>query len=419
MTKENITKSCLPLFISLLMLASAMISCGNLDDFPELATVGNADDSAQEQELKEQEVAVDLNDTIKINETALTGEVEYVPSAVTGEEGYKDFVDNFLYDDDTQTWDDGVKSLEITFADDGVTYVYKNKNGKVKSLDTSTLSVTTDGAHVTVHAYKKMKFVLSGSTANGSFKIYSDKKFIVQLNGVNITNPTGAAINCQKGDDGGKRCFLVVADGTSNYLADGTAYNTTEGEDEKGTFFSEGKVLVSGGGYLNIRSNAKHGLACDDYIYLHAGPQLTITPAAGYDGLKTNDGVYIAGGVMNITCSGVAAKGINTAGMLMISGGRTTVVYKESDEVGESGSTDGDAVAGLSCCVKCDSVFSQSAGALLLSASSAGGNGINVAQSLTMTGGTMVVVASGTPLTYGSLCREGGKIYVNNEEYSF
>ena len=150
----------------------AITACGNMDDFPELAAIS---------EQEETEVTVNLTDTIRINETPLSGEVETVPSATAGEDGYKDFVENFLYDDDSGTWDDGVKTLEVTFTDDGATYVFKNKNGKVKELDTSTLDVTTDGAHITVNAYKKMNYILNGSTTNGSFKIYSDKKFIVTL----------------------------------------------------------------------------------------------------------------------------------------------------------------------------------------------------------------------------------------------
>ena len=115
----------------------AITACGNMDDFPELAAIS---------EQEETEVTVNLTDTIRINETPLSGEVETVPSATAGEDGYKDFVENFLYDDDSGTWDDGVKTLEVTFTDDGATYVFKNKNGKVKELDTSTLNVTTDEA---------------------------------------------------------------------------------------------------------------------------------------------------------------------------------------------------------------------------------------------------------------------------------
>ena len=44
-------------------------------------------------------------------------------------------------------------------------------------------------------------YELTGSTTSGSFKIYSDKKFKVTLNGVSIT-------------------FIILADGTENKLTD-------------------------------------------------------------------------------------------------------------------------------------------------------------------------------------------------------
>ena len=88
----------------------AITACGNMDDFPELAAIS---------EQEETEVTVNLTDTIRINETPLSGEVETVPSATAGEDGYKDFVENFLYDDDSGTWDDGVKTLELITEDGG------------------------------------------------------------------------------------------------------------------------------------------------------------------------------------------------------------------------------------------------------------------------------------------------------------
>lgn len=311
----------------LLFFTITLIACGNLDDFPELV---KTEQSVAEEEVPATESSEEQSDEPSeeavIDETPLTGEVEEVPEAGGADEHWKDFVENFLYDEDTQTWDDGVRTLEITFTDEGATYVFKNKNGKVKTLDTSVLNVSANGAHVTVTAYKKMNYILKGSTTNGSFKIYSDKKFILRLDGVNITNPNGAAINIQKGTDGGKRCFLVVNDGTENYFADGSAYNTPEDEDEKGTVFSEDKVLISGEGYLNIKSTGKHCLVSDDYVYIHKGTRLTLAPVSEHDGIKTNDGLYIAGGVINITCSGETAKGINTDGCLYVTGGRTIII---------------------------------------------------------------------------------------------
>lgn len=63
-------------------------------------------------------------------------------------------------------------------------------------------------------------YELKGSTTSGSFKIYSDKKFKVTLNGVSIT-------------------FIVLADGTENKLTDAATYATST-EDQKAQFSVRG-----------------------------------------------------------------------------------------------------------------------------------------------------------------------------------
>ena len=113
----------------------------------------------------------------------------------------------------------------------------------------STVMVEIDGAHVTVtSAAKRVRYILTGTTPDGSIKFYSERKFQVQLAGVDITNPHGAAINNQCG----KSFYLVLNGGTENTLRDGTEYTMVEDEDQKAALFSEGQILVSGKGKLNV-----------------------------------------------------------------------------------------------------------------------------------------------------------------------
>ena len=60
---------------------------------------------------------------------------------------------------------------------------------------------TVSGAHVTINNTGKENIIykLTGSTTDGSFKLYSSKKQAILLSGVSITNPSGAAINNQSG----------------------------------------------------------------------------------------------------------------------------------------------------------------------------------------------------------------------------
>ena len=306
--------------------------------------------------------------------TASLSETEAVPSDETSEH-YDDFIEN---------WTTDKKQITITYNGSSAT-----AEGEVDGV-----TVSIDGADVTVTSTKKkVEYILKGSSTQGSFKIYSDNKFGITLNGLSLTSTKGSAINIQKGADGGKRCYLNIADGTENTLKDATTYTMVNDEDQKACIFSEGKILVSGKGTLTINAQGKSGIASDDYVYLHAGTNITIN-ASKTDGIKTNDGIYIGGGVLNISCTGTAGKGLNTEGLLSISGGRTTILASGGAEY-DSSSQDISSAA----CAKSDSIINISGGELLVKATGTAGKGIKADQSLNITGGTVKVITTGKTYT--------------------
>lgn len=306
--------------------------------------------------------------------TASLSESETVPTSDT-DEHYEDFIENWTTSFNT-----------ITIAYNGSTATVSN------NVDGVTIS--QDGAHVTAIVNKKnVNFVLSGTSSDGSLKVYSEKKFGIKLNGVTLTNPSGSAINIQKGSDGGKRCYLQVADGTTNTLKDGTTYTMKDDEDQKGVIFSEGKILISGKGSLEINAVGKSGIASDDYVYIRPNTNISIT-ASKTDGIKTNDAIYIAGGVVNISCTYAAGKGLNTDGLVQVSGGRTTIITSGGAEY-DSSSAD----ISSSACVNSDSVVNVSGGELLLKSTGTAGKGIKADQTLNVTGGTIKVITTGKMYT--------------------
>jgi hypothetical protein len=162
-------------------------------------------------------------------------------------------------------------------------------------LEGKGVSVAVSGNDVTVTAtVSEVAYEINGTTNDGMLKLYSDKKYKLTLNGVSIKNNDGPAINIQSG----KRAFIVIS-GT-NTLEDGTTYATST-EDQKGTFFSEGQLIFSGDGTLNITGNNKHALASDDYIRYISGT-LNILKAAS-DGIHANDAILIDGGAFDIKAS--------------------------------------------------------------------------------------------------------------------
>lgn len=253
----------------------------------------------------------------------------------------------------------------------------------------SSVIVNVDGAHVTcTSAAKRVRYIVSGTTSNGSLKFYSDKKFQLQLNGVDITNPNGAAVNNQCG----KSFYVVINEGTENTLRDGATYSMVENEDQKGALFSEGQILVSGKGTLNIYSQGKHCMASDDYVFVRPGCHLYLNSTSGH-GIKAKDYVYIKGGVINMEIAADGAKGINCDSLVNITGGRTTIITSgtskwETDSLGELVST---GCAG----VKADYNMTMTGGILNIKCTGDDAKGINVAQPFVFGGGELNVVCTG------------------------
>lgn len=184
-------------------------------------------------------------------------------------------------------------------------------------LSAAGVIITQDGADVTITATATgVEYQLSGTTTNGSVKVYSDKKFKLTLNGVAITNADGPAINIQSS----KRAFIVVADGTTNTLTDGATYATST-EDMKGTLFSEGQMVFSGSGSLTVKGNHQHAIASDDYVRIVSG-NISISGAVK-DGIHTNDAFIADGGTLKVTAT---SDGIETEeGYIIINDGSFTL----------------------------------------------------------------------------------------------
>ena len=182
-----------------------------------------------------------------------------------------DFIENFS----------ASKIMTITYSETGVTV-------SPDLLDQ--VNYVIDGTNLIISSSRsKMAYRVQGSCSKGSLKIYSEKKFQLALSGLTLTNPQGPAINIQSG----KTVYVTLPDGKKNVLCDGEVYadapysDKGEPEDQKGTFFSEGQLIFSGTGTLNVTSYGGHGICCDDYIRIRSG-NINILYAAK-DGINTNE----------------------------------------------------------------------------------------------------------------------------------
>ena len=226
---------------------------------------------------------------------------------------YGDFVENYSTS----------RIITITFSENGV---------KTSSLP-SGITATINGGHIVINStLGKIGYQLKGTCNNGSFKIYSDKKFRLLFNGITLTNPTGPAINIQSG----KTVYASIVNGTTNTLCDGATYNNPvigsdgEEEDQKGTLFSEGQLIfdgyTNGTGILNVTSNGGHAISSDDYIIVRGG-NINILSAAK-DGFRTKEKFIIGRAeaysptiTINATSNGIEC----TEGTLTIEAGKLDI----------------------------------------------------------------------------------------------
>ncbi len=305
---------------------------------------------------------------IELDFSALT-EAPDVPVTDEADSAFNDYVEN-------SSWS---KVIEISFADNTATV-----NGSVSGV-----SVQTDGAHVTViNMSGPVKFIVSGKTTNGSLKFYGDKRFQIYLNGAEIANPKGAAINNQ----GSKSLYVVMADGSVNRLQDGTEYVMVDEEDQKAALFSEGQIIFSGKGGLTVIAQGRGGIRSDDYIRIRPGVNIYVNSTA-QDGLRANDGIIMDGGVVNVSTTGAGAKGVRSGGVMLVNGGRLIAISDGDTRIETTdGVTDTTACAAL----YCDTLVTVNAGMLKLKATGDGGKGLNAKQDVKVTGGSFQAVATGT-----------------------
>lgn len=178
--------------------------------------------------------------------------------------------------------------------------------------------ITVKGSTVTIS--KGGTYEISGSLSNGQIYILTDnKKVKLHLNGVDIKNNAGAAINCQKA----KKLTINMLAGSVNYLEDGGTHDA-----DKGTIFSEDTVVLKGEGELNITANYAHGIQSDDDIVVNSG---TVNITSTKSGLHSNDGIEINGG--RLYCDG-GTNGIKTDGYITITGGSSVFLGGTREEKG-------------------------------------------------------------------------------------
>ena len=366
----------------------------------------------------------------------VTGSVTYrFPAAQVGEMTYGDgtvtvFGKVFAVGEITKMY---VDATAVTDNQVAVNYSGTSATVAVAGNVARYIVPTVDGAHVAIAQGNtddvdgdEITYVLSGTTTDGEFDLAGLYKCTVQLDGVTLTNPDGAAINISNK----KRIQLSAKRDTENTLTDGS------GGSQKACIYSKGQLQLQGGGTLNVYGRTAHAIKSADYITVK---NLTLNiPSAVSDGLSCNgyfqmtsgsvnisgtgddgiqcdldgtestgettnhDGedsgnVYIEGGTLTVSVTAAATKGIKAAGDIVINDGAIDITTSGN---GAYDSTDRDAKgsAGLSA----DGDMTINGGTLTLKNTGSGGKCIKADGMFTVTDGIVSATNTGARYRYNS-----------------
>ena len=287
-----------------------------------------------------------------------------------------------------------------------VTVTYNGSTASVESNNSNIKSYITE-AYVALDMTNAsgVEVVISGKSSDGGLKIYSDNKYKLTLNGVDLTSKRGPAINSQAG----KRVYLHLSNGTTNRLTDCATYTddhyTMAGsvdEDRKGALFTEGHIIVSGYGALVVAGKYKHAIVTDGYYYQRPGSTVVVTEAVK-NGIHvkgdSDDGIgtKIAGGLVYATVSGTAGKGLKCDMDIEVAGGKLNITTS-GDATYDSEDKDTSSAA----CLKSDTNINIKGGQLVLKSSGTGGKGLSADADIIVDGGNIDISTTGGQYKYSS-----------------
>ncbi|MBQ9641139.1 MAG: carbohydrate-binding domain-containing protein [Bacteroidaceae bacterium] len=146
----------------------------------------------------------------------------------------------------TVTYSEGHSPVVSPAEIDGLKITVKNGDVKIKDWRDDTTTPLT--------------FVLKGTSSNGSFKLNTEAKTRIQLEGLNLTSQAGAPLHLKNK----KKAELIAADDTQNTLT--IAACTDTAKQKAAAIWTKDKLLLSGKGTLNIISQANgcKGINCKD-----------------------------------------------------------------------------------------------------------------------------------------------------------
>lgn len=163
-------------------------------------------------------------------------------------------------------------------------------------------------------------YVISGTLTDGQLRIETeDEDVTLILNGVDITNSSGAALAIISAGD----VTIELAEDSVNILEQ-TGLDSAE--EEKAALYSTSDLAFTGTGTLAVTSTVADGISTGDDLVITSG---TIAVTSVDDGIRGKDSVTIYGGTVTVDAEDDGIKSTNTEelgrGIVTIAGGTITI----------------------------------------------------------------------------------------------
>lgn len=155
-----------------------------------------------------------------------------------------------------------------------------------------------------------------------------DALVVLILDGVDISNTAGAAIDVQTADD----VAIHLADGSANTVSDAASY--AEDVEANAAIYADTDLTISGAGSLTVHGNGNNGIVSKDDLVILGGD---ITVTAANHALRGKDSLVVEGGTLDLTArdgDGMKSDGDDneasadidwTRGYIYVSGGAITI----------------------------------------------------------------------------------------------
>lgn len=311
---------------------------------------------------------------------------------------------DFVLTESSNMWVDGFETetnvVEVTF--DGSRARVDISGDTARYVD-----ATVDGAHVTVtqsadvseDTCGEITYRLSGRSDNGSLSLAGSYKASIELLGLTLTNPSGAALDIQNS----KRISLSVKSGTVNELADGASGS------QKGCVACKGHLEIKGKGTLTVSGNASHAIYAKEYVEMK---NCTVNVVSAVkDGINCSQYFLLESGVLNIH------------GNLTVNGGKISITTSggivayvnnvlSTDYRGNTDRLDSDMKSSPKG-IKADGDININGGEITVTTTGNGAEGIESKSVLTISDGTVYVASTDDAINSSSHMHiKGGNVTV-------